>query len=187
MAGYTQTCASCETKFKVHERYVGRALHCPHCGTEFLADPTLVDVEDLVEELEPEGRRRLPWLALAIAAVVLATAALWLGQAHTSGWLGELFRPQRSAGQFATLALEGRDRVPAAMDRETAIFVAGALEDPDPGSLDALRVQGRIVDVAAGTQVKVVEWVRSDRTARVRILTGPWTGRVVWVATTSVR
>ncbi|HSL19326.1 MAG TPA: hypothetical protein VLB51_15585 [Methylomirabilota bacterium] len=187
MAGYTHTCASCETKFKVHERYVGRALHCPHCGTEFLADPLLTDVEDRLEELEPERPSRRRWPAVAALVVLFAAAAWWVGQAHTSGFLAELFRPQRSAGQFGTLALEGQTRVPAAMDRETATFVAGALEDPDPGSLDALRVQGRIVDVAAGTQVKIVEWVRSDRTARVRILTGPWTGRVVWVATTSVR
>jgi DNA-directed RNA polymerase subunit RPC12/RpoP len=187
MAGYTHTCAACDAKLKIHERYVGRALHCPHCGTEFLADPTLVDVDDLAEELEPDRRRRVPWAVLATAAVVLGALAWWLGQAHTSGWLGELFRPQRSAGQVAILAFEGWERVPAAMDRETAVFIGGALEDPDPGSLDALRVQGRIVDVAVGTQVTIVEWVRRDHIARVRILSGQWTGRVVWVATLSVR
>ena len=39
MAGYTHTCASCEAKLRIHERYVGRVLHCTECGTEFLADP----------------------------------------------------------------------------------------------------------------------------------------------------
>jgi len=186
MAGYTHTCASCTAKLRIHERYVGRVLHCPHCGTEFLADPLLADVDDLIEELEPERRRRVPWFVVIAVVVVLAGAAWWLGQAHTSGWLAEFFRPQRGAGQFASLVLEGPTVVPAAMDRETAVFVVGALEDPDPGSLDALRVQGRIVDVTAGTEVKIIEWVRSERIARVRILTGPWTGRVVWVATISV-
>ena len=186
MPGYTHTCASCEEKLKIHERYVGRTLHCPHCGTEFLADPSLADVEDLLEDLAPPKRRGFPWLAVTVVAL-LAALALVLGQSGEGGWLSELFRPTRSAGQFAVLVLEGREMVPAAMDQESVVFVVDALEDDDPGSLEAVRVQGKIIAVASGTKIKLIEQRRRERVARVRILEGPWTGRVLWVPLMAVR
>jgi DNA-directed RNA polymerase subunit RPC12/RpoP len=186
MAGYTHTCAACEAKLKIHERYVGRALHCPHCGVEFLADPCLADIDDIVEQIAPATRRRIPWLAIG-AAIVLLAAAAWLVATAADGPLAELFRPSRQAGQFAELVLDGRERVPVAMDHETVVFVVDAVEDPDPGSLAALRVQGRIIEVASGTKVKIIERQRESRTARVRIIDGVWTGRVVWTAEVALR
>ena len=186
MAGYTHTCASCEEKLKIHDRYVGRTLHCPHCGTEFLADPTLVDVDDLVEELVAEKRRAFPWLSVTLVLACVAVA-LVLGRSTYDGVLGEIFRPTRSAGQFAVLAVEGREAVPAAMDRETIVFVVAAVEDRDAGSLQAIRAQGKLIDITEGTRVKLIEIRKRDRCARVRILDGTWAGRVVWVPLSTVR
>jgi hypothetical protein len=187
MPGYTHTCASCEAKMKIHERYVGRALHCPHCGTEFLADPMLADVDDIIEDLAPGEQRRIPWIWLLMIAVVLLVAVLVLGQSEHHGLLAKLFKPTRSVGQNAVLVIEGRELVPATMERETIVFVVDAIEDDDPGSMQALRVQGRIVEVGSGTRVRLLERVRGDRAARVRILEGAWTGRVLWVPLIAVQ
>lgn len=187
MKGYTHTCAACDAKLKIHDRYVGRALHCTECGTEFLADPTLADIDDIIEDLIPDHKRSVPWLWIVVGVVVVAVGALWLGQAQEGGFMARLFEPSHSAGQFASLELDGRERVPVAMDHETIVFVVDALEDEDPGSLDLLRVQGRIIDIASGTKGRVIERVRRDRAARFRILEGQWTGRVVWVAEMALR
>jgi len=187
MQGYTHTCAACDGKLKIHERYVGRALHCPKCGTEFLADPTLADIDDIIDELVPERKREIPWLPIILVVVLLAVVVLWLGQAQHGGFFGELFKANRTAGHFGVLAIEGRPRIPAAMDHETVVFVVDALEDADPGSLQALKAQGKIIDVESGTKIKVIERVRRDRSARVRVLEGPWTGRVLWVPEIALR
>lgn len=187
MQGYTHTCAACAAKLKIHDRYVGRTLHCTGCGTEFLADPTLADIEDIIDELVPEQKRSVPWLPIIGGVTFLVLAALVLGQSDPDGFLAKLFRPSRAAGQFAELTIDGRDRVPAAMDQETAVFVVNALEDADPGSLEVLKVQGRIIDVASGTRIKLIELVDRDRTARARIVEGQWTGRVLWVPMVAVR
>jgi len=181
MQGYTHTCAACEAKLKIHERYVGRVLHCPTCGIEFLADPTLADIDDIMDEFAPDRKRSIPWLPIILSLTLLVVAALWLGQANHDGLFSGLFKPNRTPGQFAVLSIEGLDRVPAAMDHETVIFVVDALEDADPGSLEALNAQGRIIYVASGTKIKVIERIRRDRISRVRVLAGTWTGRVVWV------
>ena len=118
---------------------------------------------------------------IILSLILLVVAALWLGQANHDGLFSGLFKPNRTPGQFAVLSIEGLDRVPAAMDHETVIFVVDALEDADPGSLEALNAQGRIIYVASGTKIKVIERIRRDRISRVRVLAGTWTGRVVWV------
>jgi len=186
MPGYTQTCPSCEEKLKIHERYVGRTLHCPHCGTEFLADPTLQDIDDLMEEMAPEEPRRFPLKGLLVVAVLGALLVV-VGQSNHSGFLAEVFKPTRSQGGFAVVSFDDGRSVPAAMDRETIVVVVDAIEDGDPGSLQALRVQGLTVDVSPGTRVKLIELVKRDRIARVRVVEGEWTGRVLWVPDTALR
>ena len=181
MQGYTHTCAACEEKLKIHERYVGRALHCPKCGTEFLADPTLADIDDIIDELVPEQKKSIPWLPILGFLIICVAAVVWLGQAEHDGPFSKLFKPQRNPGHFAVLAIEGQTRVPAAMDRETVVFLVDAVEDADPGSIEALSAQGKIINVNPGTRIKVIERVRRDRAARVRILEGVWASRVVWV------
>ena len=123
MQGYTHTCAACDAKLKIHERYVGRALHCPTCGTEFLADPTLADIDDIIDELVPDRKRSIPWLPIIAGLALLVVAFLWLGTADRGGPFSKLFKPERNPGQFAVLAIAGQDRVPAAMDRETVVFL----------------------------------------------------------------
>jgi hypothetical protein len=188
MPGYTHTCASCDAKLKIHERYVGRTLHCTRCGTEFLADPTLADVDDIIDDLLPAKERRpFPWIWVLAAAAVLIVAGLWVVQAHRAGYFAELFKPTRSAGQVAVLAMDDHGSVPAAMDRDTVVLIAAALEADDPGSLDAIRAKQRLLEVASGTKATVIEIQRSDRIARVRILTGPWASRVLWVPSVALR
>jgi hypothetical protein len=187
MAGYTHTCASCEAKLKIHERYVGRVLHCTECGTEFLADPGLADIDDIIDDLVPDTKRSIPWLSILFGLSVVVIGVFFFGQTDPDGLFAGLFKPTRTAGQFAFLGLDGRDRVPAAMDRETVVFVIDAVEDNDPGSLQALRAQGKIIEVASGTKIKVIEIVKRDRMARVRILDGVWTGRVLWVPAVALR
>lgn len=181
MQGYTHTCAACDAKLKIHERYVGRVLHCPTCRTEFLADPTLADIDDIIDELIPEQKRSIPWLPIIGLLTLFVVAFLWLGTANEDGPFSKFFKPKRTAGHFGVLAIEGSDRVPAAMDRETVVFLVNAIEDADPGSVEALSAQGKIIDITSGTRIKVIERVSSDRSARVRILEGVWTSRVVWV------
>jgi len=188
IGGYTHTCASCEARLPIRERYVGRTLHCPHCGTEFLADPALADVDDLVDDLAAgQQSRGFPWLAVLAVAAIGVAAAWWLGRSDDSGPLGRLFRADPSPGQFAELRLDGRQQVVAAMDHETVGFIVAALEDDDPGSIQALQAQGRVIEVAPGTRVKVIDRVRREHAARIRILQGPWTGRVVWVPESALR
>jgi len=187
MQGYTHTCAACDAKLKIHERYVGRALHCPTCGTEFLADPTLADIDDIIDELVLDQKRSIPWLPIIASLTLVVVAVWWLGQANQDARFSKLFKAKRTAGQFAVLAIDGQDRVPAAMDRETVVFLVDAIEDADPGSLEVLKTQGKIIEVTSGTRIKVIELVRSDRAARVRILEGVWTGRVLWVPELALR
>jgi hypothetical protein len=187
MQGYTHTCAACDAKLKIHERYVDRVLHCTECGTEFLADPTLADIDDIIEDLIPEEKRSIPWLPILFGVSVVIIGVFIFGQTDPDGFFAKLFRPTRTAGHLAFLGLEGRDRIPAGMDRETVVFVVDAIEDQDPGSLQALKAQGRIIEVADGTKVKVIEILRQDRMARVRILEGEWTGRVLWVPVMALR
>jgi hypothetical protein len=187
-SGYTHTCASCEAKLPISERYVGRTLHCPHCGTEFLADPTLADVDDLMEDLASDRRSGgFPWLPVLAVVVIGALVVWWLGQSDHRGVFAGLFRANPSAGQFAEIGVDGELRVAVAMDHETVVFIVTALEDDDPGSIEALKVQGRVIEVASGTRVKVIERVRRQRAARVRILDGQWSGRVVWVPQATLR
>jgi hypothetical protein len=184
--GHTQSCPSCEEKLRIHERYVGRTLHCPHCGTEFLADPTLTDIDDLMEEMAPDQPKRFPLKALLVVVVIAALLAV-VGQSSHSGFLAKVFKPTRSQGAFAVVSFDDGRPVPAAMDRETIVMVVDAVEDRDPGSLQALRFQGLTVDVSPGTRVKLIERVRRDRAARVRVVEGEWTGRVLWVPTAALR
>jgi hypothetical protein len=184
MTGYTHTCASCDAQMNVHERYVGRVLRCTACGTEFLADPTLIDIEDLLPERD---RRSGRWLAAGLMVVVAGAFAWWLGQAGHGGVFSDWFRPRKGAGQMAVLALGSGEPVPAALDQETVGIVVSAIENPDPGALQLLRVQGRLIDVTQGTTVTIIQVVRRDRAARVRILVGPWTSRVVWVPAAALR
>lgn len=171
---------------KIHERYVGRVLHCQQCGTEFLADPTLADVDDLIEEFGDEKKKSFPWLAI-LGLVFVAVVVVLLGQSKHTGFLAEILKPTRSPGQFAKLVLEDRKPVPAAMDHETVDFVVAALEDANPGSIQALRAQGKIIDLSPGLKVKLIEQNRRNGSARVRVLEGEWTGRVVWVPLMTVR
>jgi DNA-directed RNA polymerase subunit RPC12/RpoP len=187
MEGYTHTCASCEARLKIHERYVGRVLHCTECGTEFLADPSLVDIDDIIEELVPETKRSVPWLPILVGVSVVIIGVSIFSETDPDSFFGKLFQPTRTAGQFASLGLEGRERIPAAMERETVVYVVDAIEDKDRGSLQALSAQGRIIEVSAGTKIKVIEILRKDRVARVRILEGEWTGRVLWVPIVALR
>jgi hypothetical protein len=174
MAGYTHTCAVCDAKLNVHERYVGRNLHCTECGTEFLADPSLID--DDTGGVDAFSR----WVLAVFVLGIFGGLGWWIVQANED-FFADLFKPRRLAGHIAFLDLGNGLPVPAAPDSETVGIIVSAVENSDPGALQVLRAQGRLIEIASGTRVKVIERIRRDRAAKVRILVGPWTSRVVWV------
>ena len=46
---------------------------------------------------------------------------------------------------------------------------------------ESVLATGHGLEVAAGTQIRVLERANRGRELRVRILSGPWQGRIVWV------
>lgn len=141
---------------RVPERLRERTLRCLTCGVEFVADPTPAADE------RSTLRRRMARIAV-VACVVAVSAALlwWLGRPQTADVLGtlpgEIVVAEASAGEWIPAAPTWEQARAFAKDRSNA----GAEVRLDPGT--RLRVLG------------------SGDPARVRVLDGPWTGRVVWV------
>ena len=183
MPGYIHTCASCGAHMQVHERYLGRNLRCTSCRTEFLAAlPEGIDVVEApptsqASTAPPRGRvRRIAWIALFM---VFAMVGLWwLGQEHRGD---PLFRPERAAGEIGVLRSEGPGAVVVALDRDSVNRLVKAGDSPSSPDARAVVEEGHGLEVAAGTQVRILERANRGRESRVRILDGPWASRVVWV------
>jgi hypothetical protein len=177
---------------QVHERYLGRTLRCTSCRTEFLAAlPEGVEVVEPPPELpqldKPErtSSRRLLWLALAV--VLVAVALWWLGQGGHGGVRDALFRPQRVNGEMGVLEADASGPVVVALDRDAVARLVKAGLSPESGDARGVVEDGHGLEVAAGTQVRVIERIDRGRALRVRILSGPWASRVVWVPSRWVR
>jgi hypothetical protein len=174
---------------QVHERYLGRSLRCTSCRTEFLAMlPADVDVEAVVAaplEVENSGPRRswtrhLRWLLGLIPLVLLVW---WLGQATTGRVLGV----QRTVGEIGVLEDDSGGPVVVALDPESAEVLVRAGDDVGGEDLRFLIEQGRGVEMARGTSVRVLESGAKGGMVRVRVISGPWESRKVWVPTRWVR
>lgn len=192
MPGYIHTCEKCAAHMQVHERYLGRTLKCTSCRTEFLAEmPEGVDLEEaaapLPVETEPKKSptRFLPWLLLLIPLIALVW---WLGQDQSKGVAETVFRAPRAVGENATLDT-GSDRpVLVALDYDSV----GALVDMQQGALEVgvaslMDDDNRFLEMEAGSRIRVLEFADRSRAARVRILAGPWEGRIVWVPARWIR
>ena len=84
---------------------------------------------------------------------------------------------QRSVGEMASLRRDGTAPVIVALDYGTV----EVLVDSDGGAAESVLATGHGLEVAAGTQIRVLERANRGRELRVRILSGPWQGRIVWV------
>ncbi len=192
MPGYIHTCGKCGAHMQVHERYLGRTLKCTSCRTEFEAVlPEGAIVEEPVLPAPAGGsessgaRRFLPWLLLPVVPIA---ALLWfLGQDQSEGPAQAVFREQRSVGENATVDTGSGRPVLVALDHEAV----GALLTLGQGSVQinvgSLMDQDRYLELPAGTGVRVLEYADKGRSARIRILEGPWQSRVVWIPTRWIR
>lgn len=186
MPGYIHTCEKCGSHMQVHERYLGRSLRCTSCRTEFLAMlPADAVVEAAPVEIEMPGPRRswtrhLRWLLALIPLVLLVW---WLGQATSGRVLGV----QRTVGEIGVLDNDSGGPVVVALDPESAEVLVRAGDEVAGDELRFLIEQGRGVEMAKGTSVRVLESSASGRMVRVRVISGPWESRKVWVPTRWVR
>ncbi len=192
MPGYIHTCSKCGAHMQVHERYLGRTLKCTSCRTEFLAEmPEGVDLEEAAAPLPAETEakksptRFLPWLLLLIPLVGFVW---WLGQDQSEGVAETVFRAPRAVGENATLDTGGGRPVLVALDYDSV----GALVDMQQGALEVgvaslMDDNNRFLEMEVGSRIRVLEFADKSRVARVRILAGPWEGRIVWVPARWIR
>jgi len=192
MPGYIHTCENCGAHMQVHERYLGRTLKCTSCRTEFLAElPKGVDLEEATAPppAEIDGKkgptRFLPWLLLLIPLVGFFW---WLGQDQSEGVAETVFRAPRAVGENAKLDTGGGRPVLVSLDYESV----GALVDMQQGALEVgvaslMDKDSRFLEMEAGSRIRILEYADKSRVARVRILAGPWEGRIVWAPARWIR
>jgi hypothetical protein len=172
---------------QVHERYLGRSLRCTSCRTEFLAmlpaDAVVTDAAPVEIEVSAPRRswtRHLRWL---IALIPLVLLVWWLGQEQS----GRLMGARRSVGEIGVLENDAGGPVVVALDPESAEVLVRAGDIVRGDELRFLIEQGRGVEMARGTSVRVLEIGGKGRMVRVRVIAGPWESRKVWVPTRWVR
>jgi hypothetical protein len=183
MPGYIHTCEHCGAHMQVHERYLGRTLRCTSCRAEFLA---MLPADAVVEEAAPpevelpgpqrSRLRHLKWLVLVVPLVLLVW---WLGQDET----GRLLASQRSWGEIGVLENDGDGPVVVALDADSAM----ALIKAGGEDVRSLIERGLAFDAPRGTRVRVLESSGGGRVVRVRIISGQWESRKVWVPTRWIR
>ena len=187
MPGYIHTCEKCGSHMQVHERYLGRSLRCTSCRTEFLAmlpaDAQIAEAAPV--EIETAGPRRswtrhLRWLLILIP---LALLVWWLGQESS----GKHISRQRSTGEIGVLENDRDGPVVVAMDPDSATVLVKAGDVVEGSELAFLIEQGRAVEMERGTSVRVLGTSSRGRVAHIRIISGPWESRKVWVPTRWIR
>lgn len=187
MPGYIHTCENCGSHLQVHERYLGRTLKCTSCRAEFLA---MLPADAVIEEaapieIEPQGPQRsrarhLRWLVLLVPIALLVW---WLGQDHSDTILGS----HRSWGEIGVLEHGISGPIVVGLDSETAMVLAKSGDVANSDTISPLIDDGLAVEMAVGTSVRVLESSGGGRVVRVRVLSGPWESRKVWVPTRWVR
>ena len=192
MPGYIHTCGNCGAHMQVHERYLGRALKCTSCRTEFEAVMPEGAIEEAIplptlpdEDAKPGAKRFIPWLLMALVPVV---ALVWfLGQDQSEGPAKAVFREQHAVGENATVDTGLGRPVMAALDHEAV----AALETMGQGNVQinvgSLMDQSRYIELPSGTNIRVLEYANKGKEARIRILEGPWQSKVVWVPSRWIR
>jgi hypothetical protein len=173
---------------QVHERYLGRALKCTSCRSEFEAimpegaiedAPALPTLPD--EDSRPGAKRFVPWLLLAL---IPAVALIWfLGQDQSEGPAEAVFRGSHAVGENATVDTGAGRPVLVALEHDAV----GALQTLGQGNVQinvgSLMDQSRYIELPSGTPVRILGFANNGKEARIRILEGPWQSKVVWVPT----
>ena len=182
MPAYVHVCAECGREMVVPERFLGRELRCTGCGATFTAViPATEVVPPPPEAIGGSGQRR--WLITGSLAVAVAVAGLtlWLGGSQP----GEPARPRT-----LTLGDGSQPSHYAAFDPSTLKEVGRLLAGPEATREPQLRqlLDGyRAIEVPSGTRVQVITAGSGAGPMRVRLLTGRWAGKEVWVQADWVR
>lgn len=195
------TCTACGTEMSVARRYYGRTLRCTSCGEEFTARIPVVAGGTSGPEAalappgpvprhpaDPESKvRRTRRLAVGAAAVAVLAAVLWyLGGDRAEGFGSFLFRTEKARTQTGELRHGDSPTVLVALNRDGVDRLLGLARKKEAVSPSELaRIPG-FIQVTAGTRVRVLERRRGAE-ARVRILEGPQSSRIVWVPASWVR
>jgi predicted RNA-binding Zn-ribbon protein involved in translation (DUF1610 family) len=199
----SHTCTACGARITVGERYYGRTLRCTACGEPFAARLPLVPVsapppatvvapaapvpppQPAVLAVPPDpaarSRRARAVLVLGVIAVALGALLWWLGGNREQGFGSILFAAEKQRMQIGELRFGDEPTVPVALDREAFGELMAATGSGEAAALRAFRSSPRCLEVAAGTRVRVLERRKYDAEARVRVLDGPQSSRIVWV------
>ncbi len=103
------------------------------------------------------------------------------------GFGSSLFAAEKQRTQIGELRFNDEPTVPVALDREAFDELVAAADSADPADLRAFRASPRCLSLPSGTRVRVLERRKYDPEARVRILDGPQSSRIVWVPITWVK
>ena len=187
MPGYIHTCEHCGAHMQVHERYLGRTLKCTSCRADFLAmlpDDAVIEESAPVEiELPEPQRSRVRHLRWLVVLVPIALLVWWLGQDKT----GTLLASHRSWGEIGVLENAGDGPIVVALDPDSAMELIKTDGDTGGDVVSSLIERGVAFEAPRGTSVRVLESTGGGRVVRVRIISGPWESRKVWVPTRWVR
>ncbi len=124
--------------------------------------------------------RHLKWLLVLIPLVLLVW---WMGQDSS----GKLISHERSTGEIGVLENDQGGPVVVAMDPDSANVLEKVGDIAEASELAFLIEQGRAVEIARGTTVRVLATASRGQIAHVRVISGPWESRKVWVPTRWVR
>jgi hypothetical protein len=191
----------------IPERYYGRTLRCTACGETFVARlpvapapaPTPPPARPPAAETlapapapqpvapvaapDPAARSRRVRLGLVLGGIAVTFGVLlwWLGGSREQGFGSSLFATEKQRLQIGELRFGDGPTVPVALDREAFDELVAAADSTDPAGLRAFRSSPRCLELPSGTRVRVLERRKYDPEARVRILDGPHSSRIVWV------
>lgn len=184
MPGYVHVCAECGQEMVVPERFLGRDLRCTGCGTGFRSAIPATEIALTASAASPvtDWRR---WLVLGALAAALAVAGVGL-----TVWLGGRQPDEPVQARVLTLGDGSRPSLHAAFDQPTMVAVGRLLAGPEATREPRLRElldSYRVIEVPSGTRVQVLVAATGTSPMRVRLLTGRWAEKEVWVLASWVR
>jgi len=176
MPGYVHTCEQCGNEMLVPERYLGRELRCTSCPARFIAtapaQATILEVE-----VPPAPKRRWPAVAVGCSGLFVVVVALVV-------WLGSPGSGSTVKGREAVLGDGSRPAYYATFDRATMVDLARLLASPAIDREQRLRQlldSYRVIEVPSGTRLEVLVSGAPREPVQVRLLSGRWSEKKVWV------